>query len=676
MINPIKLSPFKKFCVTIGNLPTSYMESLSYYEMLEWLCNYIEKTVIPAINNNGEAITELQNAFITLKNYVDTYFENLDIQTEINNKLDAMAESGELTEMITAYLQMSGMLTFNSVAEMTTSENLIDGSFVKTFGFYNYKDGGGSLYKIREITNQDTIDGVTLVAVNDVSLVAELVYDVCNVKQFGAKGDGETDDTEAIQLAISKNKNIIFPSGDYVVSESLDLNTDNIIVTGNHATIKPTHDGDCFNVDGDYITIDGLNIDGVSNYGYDVGGDYVTIKNCTIQNTLHNGIMLTGSHDLIDNITAIECGWDAVGNYGTASYNTIQNSNAIRCIRHGFATDPTTHDISFINCYCENIGDPTLDEGHSCFHFEYSNNGTVINGHIKYDGDHPANDTAGTSSRYVAIRVYHSNNILIDNLKLDYASDYAPLNPSGVVVCESSVNTKVINSTLINNSTSANVGYIYVGSPLSLINNKMHDVYIDTQSGYAGQVKMIKDCDIELVNKNNFANFQYALENAIISGNRFKGISTTGYFMYGHFIGCIFKDNVFDTAIESIKLNYDAGNNSSKSMNNIIEDCTFKDLKYMLSVTYVESATNTVNRCIFTGTCDYVIATNYNFIIMTNCIKHNLTVNVAIASASAYFDIFNDLKTQFDYTSKALNPSKARYKISVNGSGNVIATAE
>ena len=32
MNNEIKfISPFKRLCVTIGNLPTAYMESMSYY---------------------------------------------------------------------------------------------------------------------------------------------------------------------------------------------------------------------------------------------------------------------------------------------------------------------------------------------------------------------------------------------------------------------------------------------------------------------------------------------------------------------------------------------------------------------------------------------------------------------------------------------------------------------
>lgn len=99
-VDTLDASPFRHFITTIGNLPTSFTESMSYYEMLAWFCDYLQNTVIPAINNNAEAVKELQDLYIELHDYVENYFENLDVQEEINNKLDAMAESGELTELI------------------------------------------------------------------------------------------------------------------------------------------------------------------------------------------------------------------------------------------------------------------------------------------------------------------------------------------------------------------------------------------------------------------------------------------------------------------------------------------------------------------------------------------------------------------------------------------------
>ena len=104
LIDVKSLPPFKKFIMTIGNLPTSYLESMTYGEMLMWFCNYLQETVIPTVNNNALAVEELQELYIELKNYVDNYFDNLDIQQEVNRKLDDMAENGTLTDLITRYL--------------------------------------------------------------------------------------------------------------------------------------------------------------------------------------------------------------------------------------------------------------------------------------------------------------------------------------------------------------------------------------------------------------------------------------------------------------------------------------------------------------------------------------------------------------------------------------------
>ena len=199
------LRPFTRFCCTIGNLPTSYMESLTYEEQLIWLCNYLENVVIPAVNNNAEAVKELQDLYVVLKDYVDNYFNNLDVQQEINNKLDAMAESGQLTDIIAQYLQLAGMLTFNTVADMKSAENLVNGSTCKTLGYFTINDGGTASYKIRNITNQDVIDEGSLIALHDKNLVAELIINRAeiNVAQFGIKGDGTYDDSIGIQKAIN-----------------------------------------------------------------------------------------------------------------------------------------------------------------------------------------------------------------------------------------------------------------------------------------------------------------------------------------------------------------------------------------------------------------------------------------------------------------------------------------
>lgn len=92
-----------KFCYTIGMLPASYKVSLSYEEQILCIGNYLEQTIYPAINNNAAALAQLQNLFLDLKNYVENYFNNLDVQEEVNNKIDALIESGQLVEILAPF---------------------------------------------------------------------------------------------------------------------------------------------------------------------------------------------------------------------------------------------------------------------------------------------------------------------------------------------------------------------------------------------------------------------------------------------------------------------------------------------------------------------------------------------------------------------------------------------
>ena len=60
---------FPKFINNLGIIPTSYKDSMSYYECLAWLCKYLEETVIPSVNQNGEAVQELQGLYNELQSY-------------------------------------------------------------------------------------------------------------------------------------------------------------------------------------------------------------------------------------------------------------------------------------------------------------------------------------------------------------------------------------------------------------------------------------------------------------------------------------------------------------------------------------------------------------------------------------------------------------------------------
>ena len=232
--NYIKLTPFKWFVLENFPFIEADFDALTEWQLFQKLGREMNK-IINSENTLGNQVVNLTNAFNNLQDYVNNYFNNLDVQEEINNKLNEMATDGTLAEIVTSYLQVNGILAYNTVAKMKEATNLIEGSFCKTYGFYEQNDGGGAFYKIRSITNQDVINNLDLIALQNATLVAELVNSqIVNVKQYGAKGNNVNDDIDSIQLAVSKNggKTIFLPSGIYLISKPIDILANNTKLVG------------------------------------------------------------------------------------------------------------------------------------------------------------------------------------------------------------------------------------------------------------------------------------------------------------------------------------------------------------------------------------------------------------------------------------------------------------
>lgn len=88
---------FRFWCQKV--LPIVYDDSLSYYELLNKLVIYLNN-VINDVSVCEDNIGKLLSSYNLLQKYVNDYFSNLDVQTEINIKLDEMAESGVLGDII------------------------------------------------------------------------------------------------------------------------------------------------------------------------------------------------------------------------------------------------------------------------------------------------------------------------------------------------------------------------------------------------------------------------------------------------------------------------------------------------------------------------------------------------------------------------------------------------
>lgn len=180
MLNLIKPSYVQniinKFCYTIGMIPSSYKLSLTYEEQILAIGKYLEDTVYPAINNNAQAVAELQNLFLQLHDYVNNYFDNLDVQNEINNKLDEMANSGELTNIIAQYVQLSAIFSFNTLDDLLNSTDLVEGSTARTLGDNLLNDLKGATFKIVKLKCHIP-DNLNTYSLNRDDLYAQRIYE-------------------------------------------------------------------------------------------------------------------------------------------------------------------------------------------------------------------------------------------------------------------------------------------------------------------------------------------------------------------------------------------------------------------------------------------------------------------------------------------------------------------
>ena len=226
--------PFVTFVTSA--VPMVFDNSMSYYEALCALWKWLQDDVIDVINNNAsvtndyiDLTNEYTEKFIELKNYVDTYFDNLDVQEEINHKLDEMAEDGSLQVLINNFLQPNVTWTFDTVADMQASDNLVEGGYARTLGYSSITDKCGGLYKIVSTTT-------------DIALANDLYaqYVVENVLYSIDDFEGETPEEKLFNALDSTTRGTILAGDVEITHQYTAGNKDyrNIMIVGGTLTIS------------------------------------------------------------------------------------------------------------------------------------------------------------------------------------------------------------------------------------------------------------------------------------------------------------------------------------------------------------------------------------------------------------------------------------------------------
>ena len=191
------LSPFRFWCQKV--LPLVYDDSLSYYELLCKVVDYLNKMMDNLDTMEGD-VTNMFKAFKQLNDYVNNYFNTLDVQEEINNKLDDMSKDGSLSALIAPFIKATPQYAENIAAMTDINVLYING---EDGYLYHYKNGAWSSTGILYQSTVMPFIGTSFMINGNMTLV---------------QGDYETDGTmytlmfsEQSRLML-KNGNIVSPN--------------------------------------------------------------------------------------------------------------------------------------------------------------------------------------------------------------------------------------------------------------------------------------------------------------------------------------------------------------------------------------------------------------------------------------------------------------------------------
>lgn len=270
-----------------------------------------------------------------------------------------------------------------------------------------------------------------------------------NIKDFGAKGDGVTNDTAAIQHALSLGKPIYFPEGNYAVNERIDLDTNtkikgdgrnNTFITaigGSGLTMLGTN-GNVSNVEVKGISLDaGFFFESCAYLSNITEGHFEDIRvrnpiKQTVNNYRGGLLFLNSSFITVEKFRAF--GIAQSENHLTHEYQSLSFVDCIYCwVNNAYVTQSdkcyhvggTSQDIYFNGCSANNTYDNGLyligdakKVSFTNFHLESTQEGIVMNSNLDDNGIIISDGSIiNSSSRALAPRTgsgYSLSNIYCD----------------------------------------------------------------------------------------------------------------------------------------------------------------------------------------------------------------------------------------------------------------------
>ena len=228
-------------------------------------------------------------------------------------------------------------LRHNQLRDLNGDNNYLHITLSEKENFESKQDALG--YIAESITNKETTaldTSTTKYPCNNVvksAIDGKLsIYNIVSVADYGAVGDGVTDDTSAINSAISATgaygKVVFTPGKTYSVSNPLVVTLNGIILDGQGATVKctATTTAGIFVLAANYILLQNFTIDG---------------NNCATV----NGVSIRGIHNKVTNNIILNTGTQSIlvdGNY-SSEYAVLSFNYISGCLYNALGMNNSPH---------------------------------------------------------------------------------------------------------------------------------------------------------------------------------------------------------------------------------------------------------------------------------------------------------------------------------------------